>query len=199
MKYATTPSILRIGYLISISLLTNINQLVAEEMQSVLEQTQTVDSKLQDSKTTIVKTKGVNSTMSHSVADFSKIDKQKTLTVEISGIDPIRGGNIIVLLFKDKGFPKNHQSAVSTQNQRASVDTLSFTFDINVDELAIKILHDEDENGKVTKNWTGIIPKEGLGFSNKQTIGFTGPPSYKKSKIQLLQQHNDITISIIYP
>ena len=58
-----------------------------------------------------------------------------------------------------------------------------FIFTTDRDHVAVKVHHDEDGDTKVTKNWTGIYPAEGLGFSNKQRVTFTGPPSYKKSKI----------------
>ncbi len=69
------------------------------------------------------------------------------------------------MLFNENGFPKIHQQALAKQIKHAAKEVLTFGFTLNKPELAVKILHDENGDGKVTKNWTGIYPKEGLGFS----------------------------------
>ncbi|OKY25861.1 hypothetical protein BI291_14645 [Thalassotalea sp. PP2-459] len=125
--------------------------------------------------------------------------KAKEVTIEVLNIDVVRQGNIIVMIFAKEGFPKQHQQALMSQTQLVTDKTQLFTFNIKEKEFAIKVLHDENQDGKVTKNWTGIYPKEGLGFSNKQKVGFTGPPVYKKSKMSLHQAPSNISISIIYP
>jgi uncharacterized protein (DUF2141 family) len=50
---------------------------------------------------------------------------------------------------------------------------------------------------RVTKNWTGLIPKEGLGFSAGVTI-LTGPPSFRKAKIKFAE-NQPVEISMRYP
>ena len=122
--------------------------------------------------------------------------------VNVTGINIKRGGNIIVMIFGEKGFPKVHKQALAAQTIRATKNTLEFNFvvkNLKNNELAVKVLHDENGDGKVTKNWTGIIPKEGLGFSNGQKIGITGPPSYKKSKLSKEQFRTGISIPVKYP
>ncbi|MCK6263853.1 DUF2141 domain-containing protein [Vibrio sp. ZSDE26] len=119
--------------------------------------------------------------------------------IKVTGIEHKRGGNIIVFIFSNEGFPKQHELAIQQQTQRAQGDTMTFHFDVNEQEVAIKVLHDEDENGKVTKNWTGIYPAEGLGFSNKQKVSLTGAPIYKRSKIKLADLQAGLTIEMNYP
>jgi uncharacterized protein (DUF2141 family) len=88
-----------------------------------------------------------------------------------------------------------------SQIKGATSKNLKFVFKVDntVDELAIKVFHDEDGNGKVSKNWTGIYPKEGLGFSNKQKLGTFGPPSYDKSKLSKKEFLKILNISLLYP
>ncbi len=121
------------------------------------------------------------------------------IKINVTGINVKRGGNIIVMLFGEKGFPKIHKKALAAQTKPATKNTLKFNFTLNSNELAVKVLHDENGDGKVTKNWTGIIPKEGLGFSNGQRISITGPPTYKKSKLFKEQFKTGLNISIRYP
>ena len=120
-------------------------------------------------------------------------------TVEVTDIDHTRGGDVIVYIFEKEGFPKKHDKAILTQTKAADSNSLTFNFVIEPEEIAVKVLHDEDRNGKVTKNWTGVYPKEGLGFTNKQKVTFTGPPKYKKSKVTKKEFEKGLTISVIYP
>lgn len=122
----------------------------------------------------------------------------------VTGIEANRGGNVIVFIFSENGFPKKHNLAIQQQTQKAQGDTMQFRFDINEsdiheDEVAIKVLHDEDENGQVTKNWTGIYPAEGLGFSKQQKVTLTGAPIYRRSKINVGELASGLTIEIQYP
>ncbi|MER2492993.1 DUF2141 domain-containing protein [Catenovulum sediminis] len=123
----------------------------------------------------------------------------KTLNIKISDIDINRGGAIVVMIFTGDGFPTQHKQANYIQAKSALQSTLNFQFDVDVKELAIKVLHDENSDNKVNKNWTGIYPREGLGFSNNQTLGITGPPNYQDSKLSANQLENDININLIYP
>jgi len=123
----------------------------------------------------------------------------KEIRITVENIDLARGGNIIAMIFAEDGFPKKHDKAVFSKTLSADSETLEFKFNLDMPDMAVKILHDEDMNGKVTKNWSGIYPKEGLGFSNKQKVTFTGAPTYKKSKQTIEQYKNGLTISIIYP
>ena len=123
----------------------------------------------------------------------------KEIVVAITGIDIDKPGNIIVFLFGEQGYPKVHENALQSITLKAGQPNLEVQFEIVPDEFAIKVLHDEDETGSVTKNWTGIIPSEGLGFSNKQKLGMFGPPDYEDSKLYLSDIKEPISIQMIYP
>jgi uncharacterized protein (DUF2141 family) len=124
----------------------------------------------------------------------------KDLTVTVTDIDTSRPGQIMVMYYGEDGFPKDHAKAISIQTQNVSENTKTMRFQFNIDResFAFKILHDEDMTGEVGKNWTGIIPSEGLGFSNGATLGF-GPPSFKKAVLQTNETGAEIIIPIIYP
>ena len=57
---------------------------------------------------------------------------------------------------------------------------------------AIAFHHDEDNDGKMNRNFLGI-PTEGYGFSNNPKI-YTGPPTFDESKIIL--QNDVLTIKV---
>ncbi len=123
------------------------------------------------------------------------------LQVSVTGIDVKKGGDIVVFIYTTaKGFPKVHREASIKKVKKASATRLLFQINIpeQVNELAIKVLHDRNSDGKVTKNWTGIIPKDGLGFSNKQKLlSIKGLPSFNNTKIskQMMSKVQGINIS----
>ena len=124
----------------------------------------------------------------------------KEITVTVEEIDTERPGHIMVMLYSEDGFPKDHAKALSTQTQSVTTDsnTMRFRFTVEKDNFAIKILHDENMDGEVSKNWTGIIPSEGLGFSNGAKLGFC-PPSYRDAVLNTDEVGKEIAIPIIYP
>ncbi|PKF56431.1 hypothetical protein CW748_09895 [Alteromonadales bacterium alter-6D02] len=122
-----------------------------------------------------------------------------TFTVKVTNIDKDRGGNIMVMLFSQDGFPKVHSKALSIQTHKAESSELLFSFEQTLEEIAVKVLHDENEDTKVTKNWTGIWPKDGLGFTNQQKVTLTGPPNYKNSKVSKAQYQKGLFIAVVYP
>jgi uncharacterized protein (DUF2141 family) len=123
----------------------------------------------------------------------------REIVVKITGIDVRKQGNIIVFLFGEQGYPKDHEDALQSTTLKADQPNLEVQFDNVPEAFAVKVLHDEDESGSVTKNWTGIIPREGLGFSNKQKLGMFGPPAYKTSKLHLSDLSGPVSIQMIYP
>ena len=127
----------------------------------------------------------------------SKVMAQEVI-IQVDNIDTSKPGNVLVMLYSDKGFPKDHQQALEIKSFPATQHSYLVNFLSVPDTFAIKILHDEDENGEVTKNWTGILPAEGLGFSNGAKL-FLGPPSFKSAKLDLSNVIQPIKISIIYP
>ena len=122
----------------------------------------------------------------------------REILVQIENINTAKPGNILVMLFAREGFPKDHAKALAIQTLPAVVDNMRVEFSAVPAEFAIKVLHDEDETGKVTKNWTRIIPAEGLGFSQGARLRFR-PPSFASAKVKLSDTDSPITIRIIYP
>ena len=123
------------------------------------------------------------------------------LKLDISGIAVKKGGNITVLLYaNENGYPKVHKEAKFRKTKKVSSKNVIFIFDIpsDIKEVAVKAHHDIDCDGKVTKNWTGIIPKDGLGFSKGQTVSLTGLPSYRKSKLTKNDFDKTQKIKIVY-
>ena len=62
-------------------------------------------------------------------------------------------------------------------------------------KYAVNILHDENKNGKIDKGF--ILPIEGIGFSNFQSIGLTNRPNFSKASFEL-KENKTINVKVIY-
>lgn len=62
-------------------------------------------------------------------------------------------------------------------------------------KYAINILHDEDNNGKIKKGL--LLPIEGIGFSNFESIGFLNRPTFTKAAFDL-KGDKKLKVKIIY-
>lgn len=62
-------------------------------------------------------------------------------------------------------------------------------------KYAVNILHDENKNGKIDKGF--ILPIEGIGFSNFQSIGLTNRPNFSKASFEL-KENKSINVKVIY-
>ena len=75
-------------------------------------------------------------------------------------------------------------------------NTASITFhDLPKGKYAINILHDENKNGKIDKKF--ILPKEGVGFSNYTSLGFSNRPKFSKASFEL-NSDMEIEVKVIY-
>lgn len=122
------------------------------------------------------------------------------LIVDVSNIDVSKGGDLIVLVFGDDGFPKKHEKALMSKTRKVTEAVMTFEFEMpDIPELAVKVLHDDDKNGRVTKNWTGIWPREGLGFSNDTKMGSFGPPGFSSAKLAAKEAREGVFVMVFYP
>lgn len=67
--------------------------------------------------------------------------------------------------------------------------------DLPAGKYEVNILHDGDNNGKIKKGF--ILPKEGIGFSNYQSIGIGNKPNFKKAAFEL-NKGKSIAVKLIY-
>lgn len=104
--------------------------------------------------------------------------------VRVTNIDVARAGHLVIFVFGEHGFPKDHAKALRSYVVAPRAGDIELTVEAPRNgDFAIKVLHDEDMNGRVTKNWIGIVPREGLGFSGGATI-LCGAPHFRRSRVQ---------------
>lgn len=119
--------------------------------------------------------------------------KTNSLTVEVHGTRNSDGVIQFALYNEDGSIPdKQYEKYYKMQTAKITNGSSSVTFD-NLPEgiYVVNILHDENENGEIDKGF--LLPIEGLGFSNYESIGPTNRPKYSKASFEL---KSDLTIEI---
>jgi uncharacterized protein (DUF2141 family) len=99
------------------------------------------------------------------------------------------------LFSTSNGFP----DGVGRDLRKAIVGTsVSCTFDaVAPGTYAIAVIHDENSNGKLDKNFFGV-PSEGYGVSNNHTYGMSSP-KWDESKFTIVAgETKTLTISLRY-
>ena len=127
-------------------------------------------------------------------------------------VDPTQTGNITVhikelrhsngmlgasLYASKKGFPDTPERSYATLVKKMTTTEDTFVFEnVPYGTYAISVLHDENGNGKMDKNFFGL-PTEGCGISTNPKIGMGGP-KYTDSVFTLNSKQLEITIGIRY-
>lgn len=123
--------------------------------------------------------------------------KLYTLTVEVNNLRNNEGTVVFSLYNREDAFPDEHYKKYykkmigKIENHHASV----IFKNLPAGKYAVNILHDEDNNGKIKKGF--ILPKEGIGFSNYQSIGIGNKPKFKEASFDL-DADKSIVVKIIY-
>ena len=88
-----------------------------------------------------------------------------TLTIKVTGLRN-HNGQLILGVFKSaEGFPTVERHSVNWQIKPADADAVTFTCKLPPGKYAASVLHDENKNGKMDKNFAGV-PLEGYGVTN---------------------------------
>jgi len=123
---------------------------------------------------------------------FAQEEKAVTLTVQIENLDN-NNGQILVGLYnaEDHFLNTTYKKIIGDINHKKSLVTFN---NVPLGTYAVSIVHDENKNRKMDKNFIGI-PTEDYGCSNGAK-GFMGPPKWKDAKFELGDQDHTIIISL---
>ncbi|MBL7905928.1 MAG: DUF2141 domain-containing protein [Bacteroidales bacterium] len=120
-----------------------------------------------------------------------------SLSVAVKDLRNSKGQVQFVLYNKENSIPDEHYNKFYRRLSAKIVNgTSSVTFE-NLPEgnYAVNVLHDENSNSKIDKGL--FLPKEGIGFSNFENIGFANRPDFKKASL-LLNCDKRLEVRIIY-
>ncbi|MBK6275843.1 MAG: DUF2141 domain-containing protein [Saprospirales bacterium] len=120
-----------------------------------------------------------------------------SLTIDVKNLRNAKGVVQFALYNKDGSIPdedyENYYKIVKGEIVNGS-STITFK-NIPSGKYAVNIVHDENKNGKIDKGF--ILPKEGIGFSNFQSIGLTNRPNFSKASFEL-KGNKTINVKVIY-
>ena len=131
------------------------------------------------------------------LSSFSNTKEEYCLTIEVENLRNSKGVLQVALYNKEGSIPDEHYKKYHRIERVKIINGKSeITFEnLPKGRYAVNILHDENNNGKIDKGF--ILPEEGIGFSNYQSIGLTNRPNFKKASFDLFQD-KEIKVKVIY-
>jgi len=120
-----------------------------------------------------------------------------SLTVEVNELRNDKGVVVFALYNRDDAFPDEHyKKFFKIIKGEITNGSSSVIFkNIPAGKYAVNILHDENNDRKIKKGF--ILPVEGIGFSNYQSIGLTNRPKFSKASFDL-DSNKKIRVQVIY-
>ena len=135
--------------------------------------------------------------MTHYYALTAQDTHHFTLTVEVHDLRN-ENGMVQFALYNEDGSIPDEKYRRAFKIGRSSITNHSSKYEftgLTAGMYAVNILHDENNNQAIDK---GIVkPKEGIGFSNFNTIGFSNRPSFLKAMIELSTDRT-IEVKVVY-
>lgn len=125
---------------------------------------------------------------------FSLMNASGELVVELSGLRNAKG-KVGLLIFKTAdGFPEDRARAHRKLQMDATKGKVVFkTTELKTGKYAFVVLHDENGNQKLDKNFFGY-PKEGIAISN---YGKLARPKFDKAA--LMNPSGKVKLKMLYP
>jgi uncharacterized protein (DUF2141 family) len=125
---------------------------------------------------------------------YTQTEDRSKLSVIISGLKNNNGDVRLALLNSQEAYQGKKPAIAGLVS---GIENKIATFKIEklvYGEYAIKVFHDEDQDGELGKNFLGM-PTESYGFSNNARGSF-GPPDYDEAKFVINQKEMEITIIV---
>lgn len=136
-----------------------------------------------------------------SLLALSSFNNQKgetySLTIEVKDLQNSKGIVQFALYNRDGTIPdEDYNKCCKILKEKIQNESSKATFtNLPQGKYAVNILHDENENGEIDKGF--ILPIEGVGFSNYQSIGLTNRPNFSKASFEL-NSDKKIVVKVIY-
>lgn len=119
-----------------------------------------------------------------------------TLDIHVTGFRNNRGKAGGVVFGSAAGWPDDRSRAVVQGGFAIGDRQATETFQVPPGRYAIVVIHDENENQKLDRNFFGI-PKEGFGFSNNPRVIFSAP-SWQTASTAVTCPATHVDIHLIY-
>jgi len=117
------------------------------------------------------------------------------ITVEVSGIDEIKGHMVIALYNRAEDFPEVGKEYIVIRKKITGKSVIHTFSNIPGGNYAIAVYHDSDDSGEINTNFLGI-PQEGYGFSRDAPVIFSAP-DFEDASFKLID-HSTVKIQLRY-
>jgi len=118
------------------------------------------------------------------------------LTIKVTDLRNHNGQLIFGVFRSPDGFPSESKKSIDWQIEPPDKDVVTFTAKLPPGKYAASVLHDENKNGKMDKNFAGI-PQEGYGVTNNPKPALRAA-TFKEATFTLPPEGATLTISIQY-
>lgn len=123
-----------------------------------------------------------------------QVGEQVQLQITVEGAASDAGRVLIAILDSESEYDSENGKAVATAVWPVHERKAAGYFALPPGEYAVRLFHDENDNGEFDTNFLGI-PLESYGFSNNVYAPF-GPPSFQRAKVELQSGVRDLTINL---
>ncbi len=119
-----------------------------------------------------------------------------TLQIHIRGFRDNNGTAGGVVFASPAGWPEDRSKAVVQGGFPITGNQALETFQVTPGRYAAVVIHDENSNMKLDRNFFGI-PKEGFGFSNNPRV-YLSAPSFQAAEVPVACPATRLEITLIY-
>jgi uncharacterized protein (DUF2141 family) len=119
-----------------------------------------------------------------------------SITVRVEGVEGSEGLLRVSLFQTADGFPERFERAARTASLEPAGPTADVVFDdVTAGDWAVAVLHDENRNEKLDRNFLGI-PREGVGASNDAVR--LGLPKFERARVQVPAEGATVVVKLKY-
>jgi uncharacterized protein (DUF2141 family) len=119
-----------------------------------------------------------------------------TLVIHATGFRNQKGVAGGTLFTSPNGWPEDNGKSYAHGPFPITGDHATLTFDVPPGRYGVAILHDENSNHKLDRNFLKI-PKEGFGFANNPHVGLSAP-KWEDAAVNVTCPVTEINIRLIY-
>jgi uncharacterized protein (DUF2141 family) len=119
-----------------------------------------------------------------------------TLRIHVTGFRSDKGKAGGVIFASPAGWPEDRSKAVAHGGFAIYDKQATEEFKVPPGNFAVAVIHDENANQKLDRNFLGI-PKEGFGFANNPRV-LLSAPSFQAASTQVACPVTEIQIRLIY-
>ena len=119
-----------------------------------------------------------------------------TLRIHVTGFRSDKGKAGGVIFAAPAGWPEDRSRAVAHGGFEIHDKQVMEEFKVPPGKYAVAVIHDENENQKLDRNFLGI-PKEGFGFANNPRV-LLSAPSFQAASTEVACPATEIEIRLIY-